>query len=97
MDKAEYVKMVNTGLVQESYTGTTHVAYPADSYTWYRQTKPGSWYIEFSVDQASVVQTGEGIAKIICPNSLEGRLAAKKGLPIPQMPEAFDIIFQMIK
>ncbi|MDX1933131.1 MAG: hypothetical protein SFU56_11040 [Capsulimonadales bacterium] len=56
-----------------------------------RQAKPGSVYVEFDVPSSSVVPTSEGWAKIIGPNSLQGRLAARKGLPIPQMPAAQNI------
>lgn len=91
MSREEYDTMVKTGKVPESYTGTTHVANPADANAFGKQAKPGSIYVEFDVPTSSLKQTNEGWAKIIGPNSLEGRLAAKKGQPIPQMPSATNI------
>ena len=39
----------------------------------------------------------EGWAKIIGPNSVQGRLAKRKGLPIPEMPAALNIHHQATK
>jgi hypothetical protein len=86
MSKAEYDKMVKTGKVPESFTGTTHVASPADINAFGKQAKPGSIYVEFDVPSSSLKPTNEGWSKIVGPNSLEGRLEAKKGKPIPEMP-----------
>lgn len=88
MSEAEYRAMLNSGRVQESYSGTTHVANPADATAFINQAKPGAYYVEFNVPGASLKVTNEGWAKVIGPNSLEGRLAARKGLPIPEMPPA---------
>ncbi|WP_445707364.1 TreTu family toxin [Bradyrhizobium brasilense] len=54
-------------------------------------------YVEFNVPTSSLKATNEGWAKVIGPNSLEERLVARKGLPIPQMPEATDIIHSATK
>ncbi|MGM0715516.1 MAG: RHS repeat-associated core domain-containing protein, partial [Bacillota bacterium] len=91
MSREEYDTMVKTGKVPESYTGTTYVANPADANAFGKQAKPGSIYVEFDVPTSSLKQTNEGWAKIVGPNSLEGRLAAKKGQQIPQMPSATNI------
>ena len=48
-------------------------------------------YVEFDVPTSSLKQTNDGWAKIVGPNSLEGRLAAKKGEPLPEMPSATNI------
>lgn len=94
MSKAEYDAMKITGKVQESFTGTTHVAYPANASAFMRQAANGSYYTEFTVPTNSlkVTNPGEGWAKIVGPNSLEGRLAAIKGREIPQMPDAMDLL-----
>lgn len=56
------------------------------------QAKSGSFYAEFNVPTSSVKLTSEGgVAKIVGPNSLEGRLAAQKGLPPPEKPDATNI------
>lgn len=91
MGNAEYDKMVGTGFVQESTSGTTHVAFPANPDTFGRQAAPGSLYAEFDVPPTSLKTTGEGVAKIIGPNSLEGRNAARLNRPVPQMPAARNI------
>jgi RHS repeat-associated protein len=91
MSKAEYDTMVKTGKVSESYTGTTHVANPADANAFGKQAKPGSMYVEFDVPTSSLKQTNDGWASIVGPNSLQGRYAAKKGEPIPEMPSATNI------
>jgi hypothetical protein len=79
MSPAEYGKMQKTGYVQESNTGTTHVANPADKTAFGKQAPVGSVYVEFDVPLSSVRQTGESWAKILGPRSLEGRLLVKKG------------------
>ena len=79
MSQSEYETMLKTGKATESYTGTTHVASPADYNAFYKQAKPGTVYVEFDVPRGSLKPTNEGWAKIVGPNSLEGRLAAKKG------------------
>jgi len=45
MSQAEYNKMVETGTVQEKFSGTTHVATPADMSAFGKQAKPGSVYV----------------------------------------------------
>jgi RHS repeat-associated protein len=91
MGSSEYDKMVQSGMVQESRSGTTHVALPASPDTFGRQAKPGTLYAEFEVPSASVKPSGDGIAKIVGPNSLEGRNAARHNRPVPQMPPARNI------
>lgn len=94
MSQTEYDSMIKTGKVQESFTGTTHVALPANINAFGKQAKPGSIYVEFDVPSSSLKPTNEGWAKIIGPNSIEGRLVAKKGQPIPGMPFATNILIK---
>ena len=91
MSAAEHSLMINSGKVVESRTFTTHVASPANVETFMKQAAVGSRYIEFGVPIESIKTTSQGVAKVIGPNSLEGRLAAAKGNPTPQMPTASDI------
>ena len=91
MSPAEYQQMLNTGKVIQSSAGTTHVAYPEDINSFGKQAKTGAIYVEFDVPKISLVPTNEGWAKIVGPDSIEGRLAKRKGLPIPEMPEASNI------
>jgi RHS repeat-associated protein len=91
MSQAEHDAMRTSGRVQESFTGTTHVASPADAAAFINQAKPGSLYVEFNVPTSSLKATNQGWSKVIGPKSLEGRAAARKGQPIPQMPAATDI------
>ncbi|WP_230200469.1 RHS repeat-associated core domain-containing protein, partial [Serratia marcescens] len=91
MGPAEYEKMVSTGKVVQSTTGTTHVASPANIDAFGKQAKPGTMYVEFEVPERSLIKTNEGWAKIVGPDSLEGRLAKRKGLPVPEMPTVKNI------
>ena len=97
MSRAEYEEMLRTGYVQESRIGTTYVARPANPNAFVKQAKVGSLYIEFDVPSVSLISTGDEWAKIIGPNSLQGRYALIKGLPIPQMPRAYNIQIITIK
>ncbi|MEI7184351.1 RHS repeat-associated core domain-containing protein, partial [Pectobacterium carotovorum] len=91
MSPAEHQQMLETGKVVQSNTGTTHVAYPADVEAFGKQAKPGTVYAEFDVPEESLIKTNEGWAKIAGPDSLEGRLAKRKGQPVPEMPKAGNI------
>ena len=91
MSAGEYTQMIVTGRVPESYSGTTHVALPPVASAFIRQAKVGSLYVEFDVPAGCLRITGRGWAKIIGPNSLEGRAARRKGQPVPQMPAARNI------
>ena len=91
MSPQEYDLMTATGFVQESRSGTTHVASPADQAAFQAQAAVGSLNIEFDVPRDSVKATQPGWAKILGPNTLEARLAAAKGRPMPQMPPAANI------
>lgn len=91
MSLEEYLCMVDTGMVQESISGTTHVAIPPDKFAFYKQAKKGAIYVEFDVPSNAVRQTGEGWAKILGPKTPEARLFLKNGLIISQMPLATNI------
>lgn len=41
--------------------------------------------MEFNVPSSLKPTSSDGVSKVVGPNSLEGRLAAKKGEPIPSM------------
>lgn len=70
---------------------------PASAETFIKQADPGSYYVEFDVPSSSVRTTSAGVAKIVGPNSLEGRLATMKGTPVPQMPAASNIVHSATK
>jgi hypothetical protein len=91
MSRQEYTLMMAAAQVQESRSGTTHVAFPADQTAFQAQAAPGSFYIEFDVPRGSIKPTRQGWAKIIGPNTLEARLALRMGEPEPQMPPASNI------
>ncbi len=92
MSRQEYDLMVATGYVQESTSGTTHVAFPADPGAFQSQAAVGSLYVEFDVPIGAIKLTQQGWAKILGPHTLEARLAATKGHPIPQVPPAKNIL-----
>lgn len=83
--------MRTTDKVVQGNTGTTHIGYPANIDAFGKQAKLGAVYVEFSVPKESLIKTNDEQAKIVGPDSLEGRLAKRKGLPIPEMPEVTNI------
>ena len=91
MSPQEYALLMTTGFVQESRSGTTHAAFPADQTAFYAQAAVGSVYVEFEVPHDNIKPTRPGWAKILGPHTLEARLAAAKGLPIPERPPAKNI------
>ena len=91
MSSDEYSLILASGFVQESSSGTTHVALPANQTAFESQAAIGSFYVEFDVSIESVKPTQSGWAKILGPHTVEARLAAAKGHPIPQMPQANNI------
>ena len=91
MGQREYELTVATGSVQESTSGTTHVAFPVDQTAFQSQAAAGSLYVEFDVPASSVKQTQPGWAKILGPHTLEARLALARNHPVPQMPPAKNI------
>ena len=92
MSDEEFAKMIETGMAVESRSGTTHVAFPADRRSYEAQAAIGSVYIEFDVPSDSIRQTQLGWAKILGPNTLEARLARRRGEPVPEMPPATNIV-----
>jgi RHS repeat-associated protein len=98
MTSAEHVAMIETGKVQEGDGGMTYVAHPADPAVYAKQAARGSRYLEFDVPRESVVPAGkEDWAQIPGPDSLYGRLAAMRGLPIPHFPLAVNIEWLLTK
>ena len=91
MHPNELAKMQKTGMVQESDSGITHVADPADPEAFGRQAKRGTVYVEFDVPSSSLEPSSTGWSQILGPGSPTGRLAVRKGLPVPQMPPAANI------
>ncbi|WP_255574291.1 hypothetical protein [Austwickia sp. TVS 96-490-7B] len=84
--------MVSTGMVQEGAGGTTYVAHPTDVMAYMKEAKPGTRYVEFDVPPSSLAGAGkDGWAQIPGPNSMLGRLAARRGDPLPQFPAASNI------
>ncbi|MGW9213575.1 TreTu family toxin [Embleya sp. NPDC055664] len=91
MSTEEYQKMLKTGMVQSGAGDRSFVVYPASS-DGYISARPGSVYVEFDVPHSLLSPGGRpGDYKLSGPTSLDARLAAKKGLPIPQSPAAENI------
>ena len=57
------------------------------------QASKGTVYVQFDVPTSSFVDTNLelGWVRFRSPNSIEGRLAAIKGLPFPELSEALNI------
>ncbi|WP_456300896.1 TreTu family toxin [Fusobacterium necrophorum] len=92
MSESEYKKMLETGKVQMSDGGITHVTNPADINA-FKAAKKGSIYVEFDVETNVINNGGKKEWGIISgPNSPIDKLNRKKGLPgIEKMPDAFNI------
>jgi RHS repeat-associated protein len=98
MSSVEHEAMIETGMVQEGGGGTTYVAYPADPAAYGYQAARGTRYLEFDVPPDSLTPAGKaGWAQIPGPDSLYGRLAAMRGLPIPQFPPAINLEWLLTK
>ena len=69
MGTGELGAMQKSGMVQESWSGTTHVTMPPNPNA-IKAASPGSVFAEFGVPSGSVKPTLEGWGKIIGPNSL---------------------------
>ncbi|MCF3124860.1 RHS repeat protein, partial [Streptomyces arenae] len=92
MSDDEYNKMVSEGRVQPGAGDRSYVANPPDSSAYGRQAAPGTSYVEYDVPLSSLRPGGEpGWSQIEGPNSLRGRMAARKGLPLPEFPEVRNI------
>jgi|GEM_PF-1155080 len=78
MSQAEYNAMKASGKVQESITGTTHVANPADKSAFFRQARSGDMYVEFNVPASSLKQTGDSWAKNSRPQNNRRKIGCKK-------------------
>ena len=64
MSQEEYAAMNRTGLVQESRSGTTHVASPATPDAFEQQAAVGSLHVEFDVPTGALRQTQIGRAHV---------------------------------
>ncbi|QES34788.1 hypothetical protein DEJ48_16475 [Streptomyces venezuelae] len=92
MSDDEYNKMVSEGRVQPGAGDRSYVANPPDSSAYGRQAAPGTSYVEYDVPLSSLRPGGEpGWSQIEGPNSLRGRMAARKGLPLPEFPEVRNV------
>ncbi|MGS2644636.1 TreTu family toxin [Streptosporangium sp. LJ11] len=91
MSPAEYEAMMKTGMVQSGAGDRSYVVHPPSKDA-YKPTWPGSVYVEFDVPRSTLVPGGRpGDYKMAGPNSFDARVAARKGLPIPNLPPAKNI------
>ena len=84
-------KMRVTGVAQESTNGGgSRVSLPSDPEA-YKAAPKGDVYVEYDIPAGVAKESGSGWAKFRGPNSTEGRIAAQKGQPVPQMPPVRNI------
>jgi Bacterial Ig-like domain (group 2) len=93
MSREEYEAIKRTGKVQERGGGSTNVIYPPTP-SGYKNPPAGWVYVEFKVPESSLKPKSAGQMLIPGPNSPFGRLAAQKGLPIPQFPSVSDLVIK---
>jgi len=92
MSVGEFDGMLKTGTVQAGAGGRAYVVHPSDSSSFGSQAAPGSLYVEFDVPRSSLQQGGRSDwYQISGPDSLYGRLAARRGETVPQLPPATNI------
>jgi hypothetical protein len=92
MSQDEYSKMIDTGMVQEGAGGVTYAAEPATPDAYGREAAPGTVYVEFDVPSVLLYPGGKpGYVKMSTPQGQPGRIAVRKGLPIPELPPALNI------
>ena len=92
MSQEELAAVKSTGVAQESTElDGSRVAEPSNPDA-YKNAPAGSVYVEYQVSAGSTKSIGAGWSKIRGPNSTEGRLAASKGQPAPQMPPVRNIV-----
>jgi RHS repeat-associated protein len=99
MSRAEYDAMVAKGRVQPTLEGIDmkSVTVPPDPDA-FRAAKPGTVFAEFDVPAAQLRQGGTAKWGIIFgPNSILGRLARSKGVPVEDLPEAINIVLKLAK
>jgi hypothetical protein len=99
MSQAEYDAMVAEGKVQPTLTGldAKSVTSPSDPDA-YRAAAPGSLFVEFDLSGSQLASGGTAAWFIVFgPNSIFGRLAAKRGVPLDGMPEARNIVIRLTK
>ena len=58
--RTEYARMLVSGKVQESVSGTTYVLRPPDPSSFLRQAKAGDMYVEFDVPADCLIPMGVG-------------------------------------
>ena len=95
MSEAEYSSMVETEMVQAPFNGSnvSYVTVPPNS-SGFIPKPPSTVFAEFDVpsSQLRIHDPGNGWGRIFGPDSLEARLAASKGLPVPSaMPPTTNI------
>jgi hypothetical protein len=96
MSQDEFGAMQSSDTVQAPLNGAgaTHVTVPPNPAAFTPQPSSGSVFVEFDVpsSQLRINDPGQGWGRVFGPDSIEARLAARQGLPVPtQMPPAFNI------
>lgn len=97
MSPDELAAMQSTGRVQAGGGGVHRVAFPADPEA-YQAAPPGDLFVSYDVPTASLRPAGTGAwRQIVGPDSVFGRLAARRGDPLPEMPEFLNLTVERVK
>jgi len=97
MSPDELKAMRATGLVQAGEGGVSRVAFPADPDA-YGAAPSGDLFVTFDVPSSTLRRAGtDAWRQIAGPDSLFGRLAAKKGYPMPELPRFHNLVVEQVK
>ena len=89
--------MQSTGRVQTGAGGVHRVAFPADPNA-YKAAPAGDVFATYDVPSCSLKPAGtDAWRQIVGPDSVQGRLAARKDLPLPELPEFENLEVEMTK
>jgi hypothetical protein len=94
MSQTEHELMVTTGQIQPTVTGLEmkHVTAPPDSSA-FSSAPAGSVFVEFDIVDAQVSPGGNAAWLIVYgPNSIQGRLVARRGLAVAGLPRVENVM-----
>ena len=97
MSTDELAAMQSTGRVQAGAGGVHRVAFPADPAA-YKAAPVGDVFATYDVPSRVLLPAGnDAWRQIVGPDSVFGRLAARRGEPLPQLPPFLNLVAEQVK